>query len=98
MDIWRHDICHVTASRWCHISQNVSPIPSNRYYEAIFAIEIIKKVTGEKRQGGGTHPMGVRGLRSEEASESKEGNMKLELDNRWFIGECGKSGENEGYK
>ena len=56
MDIWRHDICHVTASRWCHICQNVSPIPSNRYDEAIFAIGIIKKVTGEKRHGGGTHP------------------------------------------
>ena len=65
MYIWRHDICHVTASRWCHICQNVSPIPSNRYAEAIFAIGIIKKVTGEKRQGGGTHPpppLGVRGL------------------------------------
>ena len=58
MYIWRHDICHVTASRWCHICQNVSPIPSNRYYEAIFAVGIIKKVTGEKRQGGGTHPPG----------------------------------------
>ena len=51
MYIWRHDICHVTASRWCHICQNVSPIPSNRYYETIFAVGIIKKVTGEKRQG-----------------------------------------------
>ena len=56
MYIWRHDICHVIASRWCHICQNVSPIPSNRYYEAIFAVGIIKKVTGEKRQGGGTPP------------------------------------------
>jgi hypothetical protein len=36
----------------------VSPIPSNRYDEAIFAIGIIKKVTGEKRQGGGIHPPG----------------------------------------
>ena len=59
MDIWRHDICHVTASKWCHICQNVSSIPSNRYDEAIFAIGIIKKVTGEKRQGGGTHPPGL---------------------------------------
>ena len=44
--------------------QNVSPIPSNRYDEAISAVGIIKKVTGEKRQGGGTHPppLGVRGL------------------------------------
>ena len=58
MYIWRHDICHVTASRWCHICQNVSPIPSIRYDEAIFAVGIIKKVTGEKRQGGGTHPPG----------------------------------------
>ena len=49
--------CHVKAS-WCHICQNVSPIPSNRYAEAIFAIGIIKKVTGEKRQGGGIHPPG----------------------------------------
>ena len=55
MDIWRHDICHVIASRWCHICQNVSPIPSNRYDEAIFVIGIIKNVTGEKRQGGGIH-------------------------------------------
>ena len=63
--IWRHDICHVTASRWCHICQNVSPILSNRYDEAISAVGIIKKVTGEKRQGGGTPPPpppGVRGL------------------------------------
>ena len=52
MYIWRHDICHVTASRWCHICQNVSPILSIRYNEAIFAVGIIKKVTGEKRQGG----------------------------------------------
>ena len=52
MYIWRHDICHVTASRWCHICQNVSPISSNRYAEAIFVIGIIKKVTGEKHQGG----------------------------------------------
>ena len=51
MDIWRHDICHVTASRWCHICQNVSSIPSNRYHEAIFAIGIIKKLQGKKRQG-----------------------------------------------
>ena len=29
----------------------MSPIPSNRYDEAIFAIGIVKKVTGEKRQG-----------------------------------------------
>ena len=36
----------------------MSPIPSNRYHEAIFAVGIIKKVTGEKRQGGGTHPPG----------------------------------------
>ena len=57
MDCWRHDICHVTASRWCHICQNVSSIPSNRYTEAIFPVGIIKKVIGEKRQGGGgTHP------------------------------------------
>ena len=41
----------------------MSPIPSNRYYEAIFAIGIIKKVTGEKCQGGGIHPPGVRGLK-----------------------------------
>ena len=52
MYIWRHDICHVTASRWCHICQNVSPIPSNRYAEAIFAIGITKKVTGEKNARG----------------------------------------------
>ena len=26
MYIWSHDICHATASRWCHICQNVSPI------------------------------------------------------------------------
>ena len=58
MYIWRHDICHVTALRWCHICQNVSLIPSIRYDEAIFAVGIIKKVTGEKRQGGGTHPPG----------------------------------------
>ena len=45
------DICHVTASRWCHICQYVSPTPSNRYVEAIFANGIINKVTGEKRQG-----------------------------------------------
>ena len=62
MYIWRHDICHVTASRWCHICQNVSPIPSNRYAEAILAIEIVKKVTGEKRQGVVSTPLGVRGL------------------------------------
>ena len=63
MYIWRHDMCHVTASRWCHICQNVSPISSNRYAEAIFAIGIIKKVTGEKRQGGWyPPPLGVRGL------------------------------------
>ena len=45
-------------------AKNVSPISSNRYAEAIFAIGIIKKVTGEKRQGaGGIHPpLGVRGL------------------------------------
>ena len=30
----------------------MSPIPSIRYHEAIFAVGIIKKVTGEKRQGG----------------------------------------------
>ena len=44
MDIWRHDICHVTASRWCRICQNnnMSPISSNRYDQAIFAIRIIK--------------------------------------------------------
>ena len=55
MDIWRHDMTwrHVTASRWCHICQNVSPIASNRYDEVIFEIGIIKKVSGEKRQGGG---------------------------------------------
>ena len=29
----------------------MSSIPNNRYDEAIFAIGIIKKVTGEKRQG-----------------------------------------------
>ena len=41
----------------------MSPIPSNRYDEAIFAIGIIKKVTGEKRQGVvSTPPPGVRGL------------------------------------
>ena len=34
----------------------MSPIPSNRYDEAIFAVGIIKKVTGEKRQGGGVVP------------------------------------------
>ena len=33
----------------------MSPISSNRYAEAIFAIGFIKKVTGEKRQGGGIH-------------------------------------------
>ena len=32
----------------------MSPIPSNRYDEAIFAIGIVKKVIVEKRQGGGT--------------------------------------------
>ena len=42
----------------------MSPIPSNRYDEAIFAIGIIKKVTGEKRQGVVTTPLGVRGLKS----------------------------------
>ena len=36
----------------------MSPIPSNRYDEAISAIGIIKKVTEEKRQGGGIHPPG----------------------------------------
>ena len=37
--------------------------PSNRYDKAIFAIGIIKKVTGEKRQGGWYPPLlGVRGL------------------------------------
>ena len=43
-----------------HMSKCVShpPIPSNRYAEGIFAIGIIKKVTGEKRQGGGIHPPG----------------------------------------
>ena len=56
--------CHVTASRWCHICQNVSPIPSNRYHEAIFAIGIIKKVTGKNARGVATTPPspGVRGL------------------------------------
>ena len=34
----------------------MSPIPSIRYDEAIFAVGIIKKVTGEKRQGGGGTP------------------------------------------
>ena len=63
MYIWRHDICHVTASRWCHIWQNVSPISDNRYAEAIFAIGIIKKVTEEKRRGVPS-PLGVRGLSS----------------------------------
>ena len=62
MYIWRHDICHVTASRWCHICQNVSPTPSNRYAEAIFAIGIIKKVTGENTRGVVSTPLGVRGL------------------------------------
>ena len=37
-------------------------IPSNRYYEVIFAIGIIKKVTGEKRQGR-WYPPGVRGFK-----------------------------------
>ena len=40
-----------------HMPKCVS-IPSNRYDEAIFAVGIIKKVTGEKRQGGGTHRPG----------------------------------------
>ena len=32
-------------------TQNVSPIPSNGYAEAILAIGIIKKVTGENARG-----------------------------------------------
>ena len=35
-------------------------IPSNRYDKAFFALGIIKKVTGEKRQC--THPLGIQGL------------------------------------
>ena len=62
MYIWRHDICHVTALRWCHICQNVSPIPSNKYDEAISAVGIIKKVTGENVRGVVPTPLGVRGL------------------------------------
>ena len=38
------------------------PIPSNRYDEAIFAVGIIQKVIGEKRQGVVHTPLGVRGL------------------------------------
>ena len=49
MYIWHHDICHATASRWCHICQNVSLIPSNRYDEAIFAF--LRKSYREKHQG-----------------------------------------------
>ena len=46
------------------------PIPSNRYDEAIFAIGIIKKVTGEKRQGGGIHPPGRPRVNRERCSAS----------------------------
>ena len=43
----------------------MSSIPSNRYTEAIFPVGIIKKVIGEKRQGGWypPPPLVVRGLR-----------------------------------
>ena len=45
---------HVSRDRWCHICQNVSPIHSNRYDEAIFAIGIIKTVT--RRNASGWYP------------------------------------------
>ena len=48
---------------WCHICQNVSIIPSNRYHEAIFRTGFIKKVTGEKRHGVVSTPLVVRGLK-----------------------------------
>ena len=59
------DMTYVTWQRQDDVTyaQNVSSIPSNIYDEAIFAIGIIKKVTGEKRQGVVPTPLGVRGLR-----------------------------------
>ena len=62
MDCWRHDICHVTESRWCHICQNVPSIPSNRYIEAIYPVGIVKKVIGKNARGVVPTPLGVRGL------------------------------------
>ena len=58
----------------------MSPIPSNRYDEAIFAIGIIKKVTGEKRQGGGTlvsTPLPGRPRVKKRLHEERE--MKMDL-------------------
>ena len=52
---WTFDVMtYVTWQRKDNVTyaKNVSPIPSNRYDEAIFAIGIIKKVTGEKTPGG----------------------------------------------
>ena len=34
----------------------MSPVPSDRYDEAIFANGIIKKVQGKNGRGGGNHP------------------------------------------
>ena len=48
----------------------MSPFPSNRYDEAIFAIGIIKNVTGEKRQGVVSTPPGRPRVRI-----SKEGQI-----------------------
>ena len=49
--------CHVTASRWCNMYQNVSFIHDNRHDEANFVIGIIKIFTEEKHQGFGPQPL-----------------------------------------
>ena len=59
------DICHLTAPRLCHIGQNVSSIPRNRYDEVmIFGYLHFKKIIGGKMPGGGTHPLVFEGYNS----------------------------------
>ena len=68
------------------ICQNVSPIPSNRYAEAIFAIGIIKKVTGEKHYGGGVASTPPGRPRVKRAPNK---HCQLDPAPTWIVKECG---------